>query len=153
MADMAASIHQPHIDSTDLDEDHGPNQLIDKVENYCSSLEDEDGEIYEEILRPSSDPLMETSIALWAFHPHSSSFFVSDQQLKKIKAPSFNISTPSPAQNPSKDIGMATIPGPPSMPTSIQSVGQQLLHQVRDVIGENTVTESKLQFATQWLLD
>lgn len=64
-----------------------------------------------------------------------------------------NLNQPrDPPEVPEKDIGTVPIKSPPSKPFRLKSSEQEVLRHVRDVIGTETVSESRLQFAPQWLI-
>ena len=56
-------------------------------------------------------------------------------------------------QRPVKDVGQTKIAPPPSVPIDLDSSEQQVLRDIHAVIGDSTVSESKLSFAPRWIID
>ena len=110
---------------------------------------------------PTTDDLLSTETdrvireqELWAEHPNSSALAaIQASTVKKFNRPSFDIGTPIPVKDVTKDIGDTAITGPSRLPASLESSKQEILRHIRDVVGDQPVSESKLQFAPRWILD
>jgi len=108
----------------------------------------------EEDILSSPDILMDKESAVWAEHPHAYSMLSSGKPYGKVfNSPSMDIGSPTPKQDIAKDIGTSTIQAPDSFPTSLESTEQELLLRIKDVVGDASVTEHKLQFAPRWIID
>lgn len=100
------------------------------------------------------DSLNENSVAIWARHPPAHSLFTSESALfAKLNAPSMNLGDSMQTDDVEKEIGGSDLKISPTFPNSLQSMKQVLLKQVRDVVSDTAVADSKLQFVPQWLLD
>lgn len=94
--------------------------------------------------------LEDSDAALWAVHPNSTTLLAAGTT--KVNVSSMDLGVPTPSENPDKGIGQTSVTAPKSN-ASLQSTEQILLRQIRDIIGCDPVTESKLQFAPRWILD
>lgn len=121
--------------------------------------------------------MFDTETSLWASHPCSISV-LSNQKPRRVNEPLRDIGTHayqlhtslvasqrgSQSQTsslneatedscPSKDIGNVPITSPSSLPFSLTTCEQQVLRNMRSVIGYQPATEFQLQFAPRWILD
>ena len=104
-------------------------------------------------LLESVDNPHENEHNLWAQHRSSRSLLAKQPSTKKVNRPSLDIGTTSNAENREKDIGDTSITPPKELPTSLESIEQELLQRMRQVVGDQPISESKLQFAPRWILD
>lgn len=52
-----------------------------------------------------------------------------------------------------KDVANVSVKAPMLLPHQIQSMEQQVLHQMYKVVGDKPTTEFRLQFAPKWTID
>ena len=73
--------------------------------------------------------------------------------LKRLQLPAMDINVPTSTEMLLKDIGETRLAGPKDFNATLSSLKQEELTRIRDLLGDSSVTESKLQFAPRWLLD
>ncbi len=84
--------------------------------------------------------------ALWSFHPKSRSFLANEGKAR-LDGPEFDIGTETPTENLHKEIGEYQSRLQTEMPLSLESCEHEILQQIRSVINDEEVSESKLHFA------
>ncbi len=99
-----------------------------------------------------AEPEPSSEASLWCFHPSSRSFIAQDQK-QKFDEPSFDIGSATEKENPERDIGEYQFRMPTQLPLPLESSEQEVLKQIRKVIGDKAVSEKKLQFAPRWIID
>ena len=104
-------------------------------------------------LLEAPDSNTETEQGLWTQPPNSRSFFSKASSDKRVNRPSLDIGAPFLDKETSKDIGDTKLTAPKSLPTELQSHEQEVLRKIREIVGDQPVSESKLQFAPRWILD
>ena len=93
---------------------------------------------------------------------HEPSLFIQHCQLRTFNGittsaqradhPRFDIDVPS-FYTEKKDMGETPLISPSELPIKISSTGQALLRQLLEVIRDEPVSESRLQFLPRWMLD
>ncbi len=84
--------------------------------------------------------------ALWSSHPQSRSCLANESKAP-FDWPEFDAETDTPPENQHKDIGEHQSRLPTEIQLSLESCEQEILQQIRSVIGDKEVSESNLQFA------
>ncbi len=84
---------------------------------------------------------------------HLSRSLVSQNKKELFNELSFDIGSATENKNPDKDIGEYHIRMQTEFPLPHESCGQEVLQQIRKVICDKPVSESKLQFAPRWVID
>ena len=114
--------------------------------------------------------LFEKEESLWANHPTTSAFLFK-QIPKQVEQPLLDIdhtslrhiksllalekdslNESSEPSRPEKDVGITPIISPDQLPQILQSSEQNVLREIKGVIGDRTASEHSLQFAPQWIL-
>ena len=106
--------------------------------------------------KDSSQDLSKTSSqseeSLWSYNPLSRSLLAQNKK-EKFNEPAFDIGSATEKENPQRDIGEYQFRMPTEFPLPLESCEQDILKQIRNVIGDKAVSESKLQFAPRWIID
>ncbi len=90
--------------------------------------------------------------ALWSFHPQSRPFLCREDKTS-FDGPEFDMGKEAQLRNQHKNIGEHESRLPTQYPLSLESCEQEILKQIRSVLGDKEVSESKLLFAPPWIIE
>lgn len=145
------------LDKIELQESNEPFQEYQAIDDTPDSVPTTNNSSPKK-QNPSNDQRVPTEAALWAIHPNIMSFFFSNhgdavKSPKKVKDPTIDIGKPTSLSIPAKDDGDTPVLPLSVLPTQLEAAEQTILRQLKEVLCDVQVSESRLEFAPRWVID